>query len=61
MLTVEMLTVSEVAEAMKSSAQMVRVMLQKGNCPFGYAVKGSGSRFKYFIFKERFLNYVKGN
>ena len=57
-----MLTISikECADRLNCCQQMVRIMLQRGNCPFGYAVQGSGKKFRYFIFRDRFEKYVRG-
>lgn len=48
------MTVTEAAELMGVSPQFVRVGLQKGVLPFGYAVKMSKSRYAYFISKQKF-------
>ena len=47
------LSVSMTAKLMNVSEQFVRVGLQKGVFPFGYAVKMS-SQWTYFISKEKF-------
>ena len=47
------LSVSKVAELMNVSEQFVRIGLQKGVLPFGYAVKMS-SQWTYFISTQKF-------
>lgn len=47
------LSVSKTAELMNVSEQFIRIGLQKGVFPFGYAVKMS-SQWTYFISKEKF-------
>lgn len=47
------LSVSKVAELMNVSEQFVRVGLQKGQLPFGYAIKMS-SKWTYFISTTKF-------
>ena len=47
------LTVEQVAGLMNVSPQFIRIGLQKGVFPFGYAVKMS-DRWTYFISKVKF-------
>lgn len=47
------LSVSKVAKLMNVSEQFIRVGLQKGQLPFGYAVKTS-SKWTYFISPVKF-------
>ncbi len=47
------LSVVETADLMQVSPQFVRIGLQKGVFPFGYAVKMSG-RWTYFISRQKF-------
>ena len=47
------LTVQKTAELMGVSQQFIRIGLQKGVFPFGYAVKMS-NQWTYFISKEKF-------
>lgn len=47
------LSVSKTAELMNVSEQFIRVGLQKGQLPFGYAVKTS-SKWTYFISPAKF-------
>ena len=48
------MTIAEAAKLMGVSMQFVRVGLQKGILPFGYAVKISEGRFTYFISRQKF-------
>lgn len=50
--------VSEVAKIMGKSEQFVRIGLQQGVFPFGYAVKMS-SRWTYYINPKKFDNFIK--
>lgn len=50
--------VSEAAEIMGVSRQFIRVGLQKGIFPWGYAVQISKKRFTYFISRQKFLEFV---
>lgn len=52
------ITIAEAAKLMGVSQQFVRVGLQKGILPFGYAVKISAGRFTYFISKQKFLEHT---
>ena len=51
-------TVAEASKLMGVSRQFVRVGLQKGIFPFGYAVQVSADRFTYFISRQKFLEYT---
>lgn len=52
------MTVAEASELMGVSRQFVRVGLQKGIFPFGYAVQVSSDRFTYFISRQKFLEHT---
>lgn len=52
------LTVEEAADLMGVSRQFIRVGLQKGVLPFGYAVQVSSKRYTYFISKKKFKEYT---
>ena len=52
------ITVAEASKLMGVSRQFVRVGLQKGIFPFGYAVQVSADRFTYFISRQKFLEYT---
>ena len=48
------MTIGEAAELMGVSKQFVRVGLQKGIFPWGYAVQVSSERYTYFISRQKF-------
>lgn len=52
------LTIEEAADLMGVSRQFIRVGLQKGVLPFGYAVQVSSKRYTYFISKQKFKEYT---
>lgn len=52
------LTVVEAAKRMGVSQQFVRIGLQRGILPFGYAVKMS-DRYTYHISESKLNEYVK--
>ena len=52
------MTIAEASTLMGVSRQFVRVGLQKGILPFGYAVQVSADRFTYFISRQKFLEYT---
>ena len=52
------MTIAEAAKLMGVSMQFVRVGLQKGILPFGYAVKISKGRFTYFISRQKFSEHT---
>jgi hypothetical protein len=56
------MTIAEASKLMGVSRQYVRVGLQKGILPFGYAVQVSAERFTYFISREKFIEHtgIKG-
>jgi hypothetical protein len=56
------MTIAEASKLMGVSRQFIRVGLQKGILPFGYAVQVSAKRFTYFISREKFIEYtgIKG-
>lgn len=49
------MTVAEASQLMGVSRQFVRIGLQRGVFPFGYAVRISTGRFTYFISREKFF------
>lgn len=51
------LKVSEAAKALGKSEQFVRIGLQRGILPFGYAVKMS-SKFTYHISEHKLYEYL---
>lgn len=52
------MTVAEASTLMGVSRQFVRVGLQKGILPFGYAVQVSAGRWTYFISRQKFLEHT---
>lgn len=52
------MTVTQTAKLMQVSDQFVRVGLQTGRLPFGYAVKISKNRWTYFINPELFEQHT---
>ena len=51
------LSVEEAAKLMGVGAQFVRVGLQQGRLPFGWAVKNK-SKWRYYISKEKFTEFT---
>lgn len=51
------LTVSEAAELMNVSKEFIRIGLQQGIFPWGYAVKMS-TKYTYFISINKFIEYT---
>ena len=56
------MTIEEASKLMGVSRQFVRVGLQQGILPFGYAVQISTNRWTYFISRQKFLEHtgIKG-
>lgn len=52
--------VEEAAKLMGVSPQFIRVGLQKGIFPWGYAVRITGKRYTYFINRAEFMKKLKG-
>jgi hypothetical protein len=52
--------VEEAARLLGKSKQFVRVSLQSGRAPFGFAVKVTGDRFSYHISPKKFNEYMGG-
>lgn len=52
------LSITEASKLMGVSAQFLRIGLQKGILPFGYAVQISSDRFTYFISKQKFQEHT---
>ena len=48
------LTIAEVSKLMGVSRQFVRIGLQKGIFPWGYAVQVTAKRYTYFISRHKF-------
>lgn len=51
------LTVKETANLLNKSQQFVRIGLQRGILPFGYAIKMSG-KYTYHISKVKVYDYL---
>ena len=51
-------TVARAAELLGKSQQFVRVSIQRGIAPFGFAVKMSGDKFSYHISPKKFHDYM---
>jgi hypothetical protein len=54
----EAMTIAEASMLMGVSRQFIRVGLQKGILPFGYAVQVSAERFTYFISRKKFYEHT---
>lgn len=52
------MSIAEASMLMGVSRQFVRVGLQKGILPFGYAVQISSKRFTYFISRQKFYEHT---
>lgn len=48
------ISISEASRLMGVTEQFIRVGIQNGVLPFGYAVKVSGGKYTYFISKSKF-------
>ena len=53
-------SIEEAARRMGKSKQFVRVALQKGVAPFGFAIKVSGNKYSYNIPPARLERYLSG-
>lgn len=52
------MSIEEASKLMGVSRQFIRVGLQKGILPFGYAVQVSAGRFTYFISRHKFFEHT---
>ena len=52
------MTIAEASRLMGVSQQFIRVALQKGILPFGYAVKVASGRYTYFISRPKFTEHT---
>ncbi len=52
------MTVEEAARRMGKSAQFVRVSLQRGTAPFGFAVQMESGKWCYHISPKKFADYI---
>jgi len=53
-------TIEEAARRLGKSQQFVRVALQNGAAPFGFATKGSGNAYDYHISPKLLDDYLGG-
>lgn len=51
-------SVERAAKLLGKSKQFVRVSLQRGIAPFGFAVKGTGDKWSYHISPKKFYDYA---
>lgn len=56
----DMVRVADAAKLLGMNTQTLRLALQQGRCPFGYAVRTSEKRFTYYINETRLSKYLKG-
>lgn len=49
------LTVQQAARLMNVCPQAIRINLQNGNLPFGYALQGTGNKYSYYISTRKFM------
>ena len=52
------ISTQEVADALGISVQTVRIGLQRGKFPFGWAIQGTGKKHTYAISKKLFEEYL---
>lgn len=52
------LTPTQAGRLMGVCPEMIRINLQNGRLPFGYALKGTRERFRYFISTRKFMEYT---
>lgn len=52
------MTIAEASQLMGVSRQFVRIGLQKGILPFGYAVQVTKNRYTYFISRQKFTEHT---
>lgn len=57
----ENVLVSDAAKKMGTTPQTLRLALQQRLFPFGEAIKTSEKRYTYYISRERFEKYLKGD
>ncbi|MEH2938838.1 helix-turn-helix domain-containing protein [Lawsonibacter sp. JLR.KK007] len=56
----EKITVKQAAEQLGKTEQFIRMGLQRGILPFGYAFVGSGKRWNYYINEADLKKYIEG-
>jgi len=54
------ISIDEAARLLGKSKQFVRIALQSGAAPFGFATKGSGNAYDYHISPKLFDEYIGG-
>ena len=52
------MTIAEASRLMGVSRQFIRIGLQKGILPFGYAVQVTKNRYTYFISRQKFTEHT---
>lgn len=52
------ISIAQAAKLLGKSEQFVRVSLQRGIAPFGFATKGTGSKWTYHISPKKFYEYI---
>jgi hypothetical protein len=52
------MTIAEASQLMGVSRQFIRIGLQKGILPFGYAVQVTKNRYTYFISRQKFTEHT---
>ena len=52
------ITVGQCAKLLGKSRQFVRISLQQGAAPFGFAVKGAGEKYSYHISEKKLNEYI---
>lgn len=50
--------IAQAAKIMGVSQQFIRVAIQQGVLPFGYAVKIGGNRYTYYINPSQFEEFI---
>lgn len=53
-----MMKVTECAKLLNKSPQFVRIGLQRGILPFGYAIKLTGDKYTYHISEKKVYEYI---
>ena len=54
-----MMKVTECARLLNKSPQFVRIGLQRGILPFGYAIKLTGDKYTYHISEKKLYEYIE--
>jgi transcriptional regulator with XRE-family HTH domain len=58
--SIKNISISDAAERMGKSRQFIRISLQQGVAPFGFAVKCEGGQWSYHISPAKFEKYLLG-